>query len=204
MTNHTAWRKPSAAVAVLLALGSLTLGACSKTGPASSFVPAGKQVAAQDATGADTGSASSSDTVDLVHAAVDLPTTAGEAPEGADRKGLRARLLRALHATWVTDGPQGPVTHQAIRGDVTAVSATSITVKAKDGVSMTFAVTSATTVRARVAGSGKGVKGTDSTIGAVQVGAKALVTGVGASTPTARVVVHLTAAPKTASPSATS
>ena len=194
MTNHTAWLKPSATVAVLIALSSLALGACSKSDPSSADAPASQQVA-QDAIGADT--------VDLVNAAVDIPTGADQTPDGEGR-GIRARLLRALHATWVTTGQQGPVTHQAIRGDVTAVSATSITVRAKDGFTLTFAVTADTKIRARVEGSGKGLKGTDSTIGAVKVGTKALVTGVGTTTPTARVVVHLTAASTKPSPSATS
>ncbi|HET7801875.1 MAG TPA: hypothetical protein VFL38_15740 [Humibacillus xanthopallidus] len=194
MTNHT-WRKPAASVAVIIGLSTLALGACSKTDPATASAPANPQVSAQSASG--------SDTVELVNAAVDTPT-AGDTPNGTDRRGLRARLLRALHATWATESRQGPVTHQAIRGDVTAVSATSITVKAKDGVSMTFAVTADTTVRQRIAGSGKGAKATASTIGAVSVGAKALVTGVGATDPTARVIVHLAAPAAKPSPSATS
>jgi hypothetical protein len=197
MTNHTTKRTSAASVAVIIGLCTLALGACSKTDPtaaSAASAPASQQVSAQDASG--------SDTVALVNAAVDIPA-AGEAPDGSDRRGLRARLLRALHATWVTESQQGPVTHQAIRGDVTAVSATSITVKAKDGVSMTFAVTPDTRVRERVAGSGKGTKATASTIGSVTVGAKALVTGVGASSPTARVIVHLALTPKP-SPSATS
>jgi hypothetical protein len=194
MTNHTTRRTSAASVAVILGLSTLALGACSKTDPSAASAPASEQVSAQQASG--------SDTIDLVNAAAETPA-AGEAPNGADRRGLRARLLRALHATWVTESQQGPVTHQAIRGDVTAVSSTSITVKAKDGVSMTFAVTPDTKVRERIAGSGTGTKATASTIGAVTVGSKALVTGIGASSPTARVIVHVSAAPKP-SPSATS
>jgi hypothetical protein len=195
MTNHTATRKPAAALAVIIGLSTLALGACSKGAPASVDSPASHQISAQDASGFDT--------VDLVNAAADIPT-ASEAPDGGDRRGLRARLLRALHATWVTNSQQGPVTHQAIRGDVTAVSATSITVKAKDGFSMSYTVTTDTTVRERVAGSGRATKATESSISAIKVGAKALVTGVGATTPTARVIVHLTPAPAKPSPSATS
>ncbi len=85
---------------------------------------------------------------------------------------------------WVTNSKSGFVTHQAIRGDVTAVSGSSITVKAKDGFSLTFTVAADTKVRARANG-----KGTDSTIGAVKVGAKAVVTGLGATNPKARIVV---------------
>jgi hypothetical protein len=196
MTNHTTRRTSAASVAVILGLSTLALGACAKTDPAAASsasaasAPASQQVSAQQASG--------SDTIDLVNAAAETPA-AGEAPNGSDRRGLRGRLLRALHATWVTESQQGPVTHQAIRGDVTAVSATSITVKAKDGVSMTFAVTPDTRVRERIAGSGKGTKATASTIGEVTVGSKALVTGVGASSPTARGIVHVAAAPKPSS-----
>ncbi|GGN08706.1 hypothetical protein GCM10009721_40680 [Terrabacter tumescens] len=198
--------------AAVLVLGSLALGACSKTdstGTAASAIGAQAQ-SQQDA-------ATDRDTVDLVDAALvdaalvtpaSADTSQGaDATQGADagagdRKGLRARLLRALHGTWVTEGKTGPVTHQAIRGDVTAVSGTSITVKAKDGFSLTFSVGADTKVRQRSQG-----KGADSTISAVKVGAKALVTGVGATNPTARAVVFkvMTSQPGgSPSPSATS
>ena len=178
-------RSSTALGAAVLVLGSLALGACSKTdstGTAASAIGAasGQDSAARDGDG---------DTIDLVSAAVDTPavddsTQGAAAAVKGDRKGLRARMLRALHGTWVTEGTSGPVTHQAIRGDVTAVSKGSITVKAKDGFSQTFAIATDTKVRVRSNG-----KGADSTIGAVTVGAKALVTGVGATNPTARLVV---------------
>ena len=198
MTNHSAWPQPATAATVLLAVSALALGACATSAPTSApvSVPSEQQAAGQEVAG--------SDTLELVNAALETPSAISEAPDGGDRPGLRARLLRALHATWVTDSTQGPVTHHAIRGDVTAVSDTSITVRAKDGVSMTFAVGADTKVRARVAGTGKGVRGTDSTIGAVTVGSTALVTGVGTATPTARAVVHLTPAAPKPSPTATS
>ena len=191
-------RSSTALGAAVLVLGSLALGACSKTdatGTAASAIgaaPLEQDVAATDG-----------DTIDLVSAAVETQATADAAQGGTgDRKGLRVRMMRALHGTWVTDSPTGPVTHQAIRGDVTAVSATSVTVKAKDGFSQTFAVSGDTRVRVRANG-----KGANSTIGAVKVGAKALVAGVGATNPTARVVVFkvMTSQPGgSPSPSATS
>lgn len=208
MNNHTTHRtagtaRSSAALgAAVLVLGSLALGACSKTDPgASSPVPAAR--VQQQVTGATT----DGDTVDLVDAAFQATgatqteqTTPGAGAGSAvkpGRQGLRARMLRALHGTWVTEGKGGPVTHQAVRGDVTAVSATSITVKAKDGFSLTFSVAADTKVRARTAG-----KGTASTIGAVKVGSKALVVGLGATNPTARVVVFkVTTSSPGASPS---
>lgn len=197
-------RTSTALGGAVLLLGSLALGACSKTdstGTAASAIGARSQQAAGD-----------SDTVDLVDAALTTPaadttpgTTAGTAAAKGtkdDRKGLRARMLRALHGTWVTESKNGPVTHQAVRGEVTAVTATSITVRAKDGFSLTYTVGADTKVRERSQG-----KGVASTIGAVKVGAKALVTGVGATNPTARLVVFKVVASQPAaspSPSATS
>lgn len=179
-------RSSTALGAAVLVLGSLALGACSKSDPsAASSVPAG-QVQQQT-----TGATTDGDTVDLVDAAFQASgaTQTGQDTQGTEagrsgRRGLRARMLRALHGTWVTEGKAGPVTHQAVRGEVTAVSGTTITVKARDGFSLTFSVTGDTRVRARTGG-----KGADSTIGAVKVGSKALVVGVGATNPTARVVV---------------
>lgn len=182
-------RTATALGGAVLLLGSLALGACSKsdsTGTAASAIGSQSRQAAGDL-----------DTVDLVDAALVTPaadttptTTPGAAPGAAgqgdkdNRRGLRARMLRALHGTWVTESKSGPVTHQAVRGEVTAVTATSITVKAKDGFSLTYTVGTDAKVRERSRG-----KGTDSTIGAVKVGAKALVTGVGATNPRARLVV---------------
>ncbi len=186
-------RSSTALGAAVLVLGSLVLGACSKTDSAGTATSTIGAAPMQDSAAAD------GDTIDLVSAALDTSAVdasaldmpaVDDATRGAvaaakgDRKGLRARMLRALHGTWVTEGTSGPVTHQAIRGDVTAVSKGSITVKAKDGFSQTFAVAADTKVRVRSNG-----KGADSTIGAVAVGTKALVTGVGATNLTARLVV---------------
>jgi hypothetical protein len=138
----------------------------------------------------DTIELASSDLLDSVPggAEVEGAPVQGAGAGAKDGRGIRARMLRALHGTWVTQGKNGTVTHQAIRGEVTAVSATSITIKAKDGVSMTFVIGPDTTVRERPQGTGK-AKGKDSTIGEVKVGAKALVAGVGATGPTGRFVV---------------
>ncbi len=96
----------------------------------------------------------------------------------------RVRLGRALHGTWVTkDGKGGTdakttsyVTHDAIHGTVSAVSSTSISVKAADGVTETYKVTSATKVRMRTAGEKKGAA---SSIAQVKTGGKVLVVGTG-------------------------
>jgi len=109
-------------------------------------------------------------------------TTAGAAKAKAGL-GKRAELRRALHASWVTrDGKNSTsfVTHDAIRGQVTAVSASSITVKAADNVSETYAVNSSTKVRSRADGKGKA-----GTIGEVKSGDPVIVLGTGSGTLTA-------------------
>jgi hypothetical protein len=179
--------------ALVLGVGAVTLGGCAKPAPGDP-----DPALAQDAqVGAD------SDTLDLVSAATELPATSGGQPVTAsDRVGLRLRLVRALHAMWVTQGANGTVTHQAVRGEVTAVSSTSISVRAKDGFTLTYQVTPDTRVRLRAAGSGS-----DSSVDAVKVGAKALVTGVGATNPAARLIVFHSGTPRpagTSSPGTTS
>ncbi len=115
-----------------------------------------------------------------------------------DRPALRA-LGRALHAQWVTPDRNDKntyITHNAIRGAVTAVSATSITVKAADGVSQIYALTSDTKVHLRKNAPGKGSGngqghggGTAGTISDVHTGDKVAVTGTGTSNLTAQHIV---------------
>lgn len=59
---------------------------------------------------------------------------------------IAATMRRTVQATWVTGKDGHFVTHDAIRGTAT-VGTSSITVKAADGTSETFAVTSKTKVR---------------------------------------------------------
>lgn len=111
------------------------------------------------------------------------------------RPELRA-LGRALHGQWVTrdrDNPSAFVTHNAIRGEVTAVSAGSITVKAQDGFSQTYAVTDATKVRLRKGkpGNGHGA-GAAGSIADVHTGDKVAVTGTGTTSLTAQHIVAVT------------
>ncbi|MEW1955833.1 hypothetical protein [Terrabacter sp. NPDC080008] len=197
-------RSSTALGAAVLVLGCLGLGACSKADSSAAPASTAGQVQQQ---GAGNGVVDG-DTIDLVNAALQTPAadqtaTNKDAKDAkADRKGWRGQLLRSLHATWVTESKAGPVTHQAIRGEVTAVSGTSVTVKAKDGFSLTWTVTGSTKVRERQNG-----KGATSSVGAVKVGSKALVVGVGASNPTARVLVFKAASSQPAgspTPSATS
>ena len=105
-------------------------------------------------------------------------------------------LGRALHGQWVTrdrDDADAFVTHNAIRGAVTAVSATSITVKAADGFSQTYAVTGTTKVHLRKGqpGNGKG-GGAAGTISDVHTGDKVAVTGTGTTSLTAQHIVAVT------------
>ena len=110
----------------------------------------------------------------------------GKAGKGKAGKG-RQRLLRRLsHAEIVTKGPKGFVTHDLIKGSVTAVSATSITVQAADKTSETFVVDQATKVRVRT--NGKGAAGT---IAQVANGDQVFVAGTGTSTKTAKHVVDV-------------
>ena len=115
-----------------------------------------------------------------------------------------------MHAQWVTpdrDNENTFVTHNAIRGEVTAVSATSITVKALDGVTQTYAITGDTKVhlrkglpsdgqrqgQGRSAGDRGGLgKGTAGTISDVHTGDKVAVTGTGTTSLTAQHVVDAT------------
>jgi hypothetical protein len=133
-------------------------------------------------------------------AAVAAPTTGTTAPSAAagrhehHHRGAELGRGKAFdHGVWTTQGKDGkPVTHDAVHGDVTAVSGSSITVKAADGTSMTFAVTADTKVR--VAGAGKDQK---STIADVKVGEKAVVGGTGTSSLTATRVLDLKSGAKT-------
>ncbi|GAA1874742.1 hypothetical protein [Lapillicoccus jejuensis] len=99
-----------------------------------------------------------------------------------------ARLKDVLHAEWTTKDKAGKVvTHDAIRGTVTAVSGSSITVKAADGVNETYALGGSTKV---TLGQGKGVKAKSGSVGDLKTGANVVVLGTGTSSLTAdRVLV---------------
>ena len=101
------------------------------------------------------------------------------APKGHHRRAKRL-LVRGMHGEWVVKGKDGkPVTLESIRGTVTAVSSTRLTVKAEDGFTETFAVSSDTKVRG----------GADS-LAEVKTGARAAVVGVkSGNTTTARMVL---------------
>lgn len=99
----------------------------------------------------------------------------------ADKDRARPLLKRGLHGEWVVKGKDGkPTTLVSVRGQVTAVSGTSVTVKAEDGYTATF-----------VANGDTKVKGADvDSMADVKVGAKGAVVGVkNGDTLTARAVL---------------
>jgi len=107
---------------------------------------------------------------------------AGRAGKRADtvRQALN-RLKNFDHGEWVT-GPSGStVTHEAAKGTVSAVSATSIQVHSADGSTTTFTVDSATKVGLREGGKGSAKKGT---IADVKTGDTVLVAGTKTGTTT--------------------
>lgn len=98
-----------------------------------------------------------------------------------------ARLLRRVaHGQVVVRGKNGFVTYDFIVGTTTSVAATSITVRAADHTSETYAVTNGT--RVRVLGDHK--RGLSS-IGAIGSGDRVVVAGTGTSPLTAEHVVKL-------------
>ena len=105
--------------------------------------------------------------------------TAGSTGKHAGGKGERLRLAlkNFEHGEWVTQGKSGAVTHDAIKGTVTSVSSTSITVTAGDKTSETYVVDSSTKVRdGKIA----------SAIGSIKTNDTVVVTGTKTgSTPTA-------------------
>lgn len=109
------------------------------------------------------------------------PKTAAKHPNLAR---LGRREVRAQIVTRAKDGTF--VTHDVISGQVIAVSATSLGVRAADGTVETFVVNSATKVRLRTAG-----KGAASSISQVRTGDQVLVLGTGTSTVTAKHVLDV-------------
>jgi hypothetical protein len=103
------------------------------------------------------------------------PGKAGRADKGGRvaAKQILGKVKDFQHAEWVTKGEGNTyVTHEAILGEVTAVSSTSITVKSADGTSMTFTVTADTKVHQRQKGST-----TTPTIADIRTGQTVLVGG---------------------------
>ena len=104
-----------------------------------------------------------------------LLTDAGsDAAVGLGRRG-RFALRHFEHGEWVARNGSSDVTHDAIKGKVSSVSATSISVTATDGFSQTYAVKSDTKVVLRENGRGSAHH---ASIGEVKSGDLVLVAGV--------------------------
>lgn len=174
------------ATGAVIALGLSVVGGCAAWQPTATAASSG--ITAQDpgtappaATTATTATtADDPATIELVGSLASLDR-AGGAPVR-----VAARLRHVLHATWVTDG-HFPTTHAAIRGKVTSVSPSQITITARDGVSMTFGITDDTVIRHR--GDGRGEPGSADEI---TVNDRALVSGLDTGSRTARFIVYVT------------
>lgn len=97
-------------------------------------------------------------------------------------------LRKIVHGQFVTKGKDGAfVTHDVVRGQVSAVSATSITVAAPGTTSETYVLTKDTKVHLRPAGKTKGKPATPTagTISSVHTGDTVVVLGTGTGTMTA-------------------
>lgn len=152
-----------------LGLGGVAMAASNPTAPAA--VPVAQGVVAAPA------------------AVVTSPAKPGaKVKKAGKRQDLAKRLEGVAHAQWVSkDGRTGAfVTHDAVRGDISAVSGTSITIKTADGTSETFLVNGSTKVHVR--GAQKAAKTPDS-ISKVKVGDRVGVLGTGAGTMTATQII---------------
>lgn len=123
--------------------------------------------------------ATSNDSTPAPTASAAPSTSAAPSDRPRAKRARRALIGRGMHGEWVVKGKDGkPVTLETIRGTVTAVGSSRLTVKAEDGFTETFATNSDTKVRG----------GADA-LGNVKVGARGAVVGVkSGNTITARVV----------------
>ena len=161
-----------------LAVAALGIGGVAWAATADSAVSASGVAAAAPAA-TSSAPADSTGTADAKKQAA--KKAAGKKAAG-DHKIARDLVKRVQHATWVGGGKDGQyVTHQAIKGTVTAVSSSSVTVKAADGFSETFKVDANTKVHVL----GDKRAGATGSISQVKAGDKAGVLGTGATGPTA-------------------
>jgi hypothetical protein len=112
---------------------------------------------------------------------------ASAAPGDRGQRGavLRDLARRSVHGELVTRGKGDTfVTHDFIRGTVTSVSATALTVRAADNTSESFVVGKDTTVRSRSAHA-------KTVISDVHAGDRVIVLGTGSATRTATHVLDL-------------
>jgi hypothetical protein len=125
--------------------------------------------------------ATSNDSTPAPSASAAPSSSAPKADHPKAKRAKRALIGRGMHGEWVVKGKDGkPVTLETVRGTVTAVGSSSVTVKAEDGFTATFAANSDTKVRGA---------GADS-LGDVKVGTRTAVVGVKAGNAvTARTVL---------------
>jgi len=120
-------------------------------------------------------------------AATGSPTPALAAPAAHKLHAHRGHAeTRAIHGQWVTQNGTKFTTHDEIRGAVTAVSSTSISVKAADGVTESYVVGARAKVHLKADGKGKA-----GTISEVKVGDHVAVIGAGTGPLTARRVLDM-------------
>lgn len=126
------------------------------------------------------------------------PSTVRPGAAGMRHRKLQRLLRRTEHARLVTSGPGGPFELDAVRGVVSAVSPTSLTVRAADTFRQTFVLSSSVTrVRVRPArtagghpGKGRGAAGSLSDIHrGDEVFAFGRAADKAGAVPTARIVV---------------
>ena len=153
------WMKVATAGSVGAIIVGAGVGALAFSGSGSSSAPPA------DVT-PDAASAQTTDTL--------LDVAGPGAAQGLPRR-ERIRLRHFEHGEWVTRKDSTDVTHDAIKGTVSSVEATSIQVKAADGFSLTFVVDSDTKVVLREHGKGSAKKGA---IADVKTGDTVLVAGV--------------------------
>jgi len=180
---------------ITLTLGSVAAGAILATGVT------GLALADDQSTPAPSASSSAGTTTDST-----APNGRGMDGRGMDGRhggprggmhGMRGPgpLGEALHGELVVKADDGTIsTVRQIRGTVTAVDGTSITVEAEDGYTSTFAITTDTEVRVGLPQRGMDPQASTSTIADVAVGDVAHVHGtVSGSTATATHLMAMTA-----------
>lgn len=114
------------------------------------------------------------------------PSAAGK-DKDAKAKHKGALLRRLEHGQFVTRTKKGTVTHTIWRGTLTAVSPTSVTVKAKDAKSQTYAITKDTKIVERA----KKAKPAPSSVAKLAKGDTVFVMGTGTPTVTAKRIVEI-------------
>jgi hypothetical protein len=120
-------------------------------------------------------------------------SSGASAPTGKRGHGHGRLLGRFEHAEWVSRDGTANVTHDAVRGQVGSVNATSISVTAADGYRLTFVVNADTKVRVVDPSASGKAKGKAGTISDVKAGDTVLVSGTkSGSTVTAKHVVEAT------------